>query len=68
MVPVALLIHDVALLVALVLYFLPTIVALARGARRTTAVVIVNLLLAWTVIGWIVALVMAFTSSRRPRA
>ncbi len=77
---VALLIHDaflllaagalhdlffvVALVVGLGLWLLPTIVALARGAKRTTAVIIINLLLAWTVIGWIVALVMAFASGR----
>jgi hypothetical protein len=61
------LIHDAVLVISLALYFLPTIVALTRGASRTTAVIVINLLLAWTVIGWIVALVLASTSTRRVR-
>jgi Superinfection immunity protein len=60
-------IYDVAFLFGVAFYWLPTIVALARGAERVTAVVLINLLLTWTVIGWIVALVIAFTSPRRLR-
>ena len=48
---------------ALVLYFLPTLIALLRGSRRVPTFFI-NLLLGWTVIGWIVALVMALTGGR----
>ena len=43
----------------LVLYFLPTIIALARGKRDTMAIFLLNLFLGWSVIGWIVALVWA---------
>jgi len=42
------------------LYFLPTVWAYAHHRReRASAVLLVNLLLGWTVIGWFAALVMA---------
>ncbi|MGA7219979.1 MAG: superinfection immunity protein [Candidatus Sulfotelmatobacter sp.] len=42
-----------------VMYFLPSIIALARSKRDITAIVLLNFFLGWTVIGWIVALVWA---------
>jgi len=42
-----------------VLYFLPSIIALARSKRDTLAIFLLNFFLGWTVIGWIVALVWA---------
>lgn len=39
------------------LYFLPTIIALSRGKRNRCAISLLNLLLGWTVIGWVIALV-----------
>jgi len=42
-----------------VMYFLPSIIALARSKRDITAIVLLNFFLAWTMIGWIVALVWA---------
>ncbi len=59
--------YDVGFIVAIAVYWLPTIVALSRRSAKTTVVVLVNLLLTWTLIGWIVALVIAFTSPGRPR-
>jgi hypothetical protein len=43
----------------LVLYFLPSIVALARNKRDLLAIFLLNMFLGWSVIGWIVALVWA---------
>lgn len=43
-------------------YFLPWAVAASRGKSNSLAVFLVNLLLGWTLIGWIVALVMACTA------
>lgn len=51
--------------VALVLHFLPFIVALLRHHQDTAAIFILNLLLGWTFIGWIIALVWSFTAVRR---
>jgi len=42
-----------------VMYFLPSIVALARSKRDLMAIFLLNLFLGWSVIGWIVALVWA---------
>jgi hypothetical protein len=44
-----------------ILYFLPIIIAVARHKRNIVGIVLVNVLLGWTFIGWIVALVWAFT-------
>jgi hypothetical protein len=41
------------------MYFLPSIVAIVRNKRDTTAILLLNLFLGWSVIGWIVALVWA---------
>ena len=40
-------------------YFLPSILALARNKRDTTAILVLNILLGWTVIGWAIALIWA---------
>ncbi len=42
-----------------VMYFLPSIIALARSKRDITAIVLLNFFLGWTMIGWVVALVWA---------
>ena len=44
---------------ALALHFLPTIIAGVRHARNFGWILVINLLLSWTVIGWIVALIWA---------
>jgi hypothetical protein len=47
---------------AIAIYFLPTIVAVKRGKRNRTSIIMVNVLLGWTFIGWVVALVWAFAT------
>jgi T4 superinfection immunity protein len=42
-----------------VLYFLPSIVALARSKRNLLAIFLLNLFLGWTAIAWVAALVWA---------
>jgi hypothetical protein len=41
------------------MYFLPSIIALAKSKRDITAIVLLNFFLGWTMIGWVVALVWA---------
>ena len=48
-------------LFGIALYLLPTIVAVARGKKNILGIVLVNILLGWTFVGWIVALVWACT-------
>jgi Superinfection immunity protein len=42
-----------------VMYFLPSIIALARSKRDLISIFILNFLLGWTAIGWVIALVWA---------
>jgi hypothetical protein len=51
-----------ALLLIVALYFLPTIIALVRGASSKGSIIVINLFLGWTLIGWVVALAMAVRS------
>ena len=45
--------------VGFAVYFLPSIIALARQKRNLLSIVLLNFFLGWTAIGWIVALVWA---------
>lgn len=45
--------------VSLVVYFFPAAVAAARGKSNTGAITLLNFLLGWSLIGWVIALVMA---------
>jgi hypothetical protein len=51
-----------ALAIAFLEYCLPGIVALLRHHHNTLAIALLNLLLGWTVLGWIIALVWACTA------
>jgi RsiW-degrading membrane proteinase PrsW (M82 family) len=54
----------IALFCVLAFYFLPTIIAIKRKSPHTPAVVILNLFLGVTLLGWIIALVLA---SKQPQ-
>lgn len=58
------------LLVVLLVYFVPTMIAGGRSHYNRSAIGALNLLLGWTVIGWVAALVWAFTnpSAAHPQA
>jgi len=49
-------------ILGLVFYFIPTIVG--RSKDNIAAIFALNLLLGWTLIGWVVALVWALTIDR----
>jgi hypothetical protein len=49
---------------AIAWYFIPTIVALMRDVPDSGSVVVINVFLGWTFIGWVVALAMAMRSRR----
>jgi hypothetical protein len=57
--------HSVALFfpfffgLPLLMYFLPSIIALARSKRDILAIFLLNFFLGWSIIGWFVALVWA---------
>jgi len=55
--------EPVVIIMAL-LYFLPTLVAMLRSKNNTPAIVILNLFLGWTFVGWVIALVWAVSKDQ----
>ena len=53
-------------IVGLLVYFLPTFIALMRGHHNTFAIVALNILAGWTFVGWVAALVWSLTAIQRP--
>ncbi len=51
------------LIIAIGLYFLPAIIAAARQTHNSTGILLLNIFLGWTFIGWIVALVLSIVSA-----
>jgi len=43
------------------IYFLPTIIAASQKKKNTSAILALNIFLGWTIIGWVISLVWAFT-------
>ena len=49
---------------ASLLYFVPTAIAMIRGHHNTGAIFATNLFLGWLVLGWIVALIWSVTATK----
>ncbi|WP_396152145.1 superinfection immunity protein [Flavobacterium sp.] len=49
------------ILIIILLYFLPTIIAFYRGKSNWLAIMLVNIFFGWSFIGWFVALIWAVT-------
>lgn len=49
------------IIIVIALYLLPSIIAAYQKKKNGAAIFILNLLLGWTLIGWVVAIVWAFT-------
>jgi RsiW-degrading membrane proteinase PrsW (M82 family) len=54
----------VLIAIGLTIYFVPFFIAKARHHHNSDAILVLNLLLGWTLLGWIGALVWAFTATR----
>lgn len=50
---------SILVIIIIALYFVPSLVAVLRRAKGTSGVVVLNLFLGWTFIGWVVALAWA---------
>jgi hypothetical protein len=61
---VAILLLVLVLAVLPLLYLLPTLVALQRRKRNALSILMVNLYLGWTLIGWVAAIVWAYSVDR----
>jgi len=55
------------ILFLIVLYFLPTFIGIIRYRLNIWAIILTNLVFGWTLIGWIVALIMAIKSDENDR-
>jgi hypothetical protein len=53
-------------IIALAIYLVPLAVALIRKVPNTGSVAVINILLGWTLVGWVVALAMACRSIPQP--
>jgi len=45
-------------------YLLPTLIAAKKEKSNLTAITVLNILLGWTLIGWIIALIWACTKDK----
>jgi Superinfection immunity protein len=52
----------------LLMYLFPTLIAYSRSHHQATAILAPNLLLGWTVLGWIISLVWSLTATRGANA
>ncbi len=50
-------------LLTLPVYFVPTIIALIRKTKKKTSIILLNILLGWTFLGWVGALIWAITDT-----
>lgn len=50
-------------LLCLVIYMIPTIIAVNRGHPQVGAIFVLNILLGWTLLGWVGAFVWAMVNS-----
>lgn len=56
----------VPVLIIAFLYFIPSMTAWVRSHHQLGPIVVVNVLLGWTFVGWVVALAMACSAVKRP--
>ena len=52
------------LILGLVVYFYPSVIAYTKKKRNKGAIIALNILLGWTVIGWVGALIWALSYER----
>lgn len=52
----------VLLIVGFLIYIIPSFIAFARGHSNAVAICVLNILLGWTFLGWVISLVWSFTS------
>jgi tryptophan-rich sensory protein len=53
-------------IISICFYFLPTIIAFRRNRHNKWAIFLLNFFLGWSLIGWVVSLVWAVSTSEPP--
>lgn len=62
---ISLIVGVVFIAICIYVYFLPAIVAHKRAHSKFTAIFVLNILMGWTFIGWVVAIVWAYTEDNQ---
>jgi hypothetical protein len=52
----------IVLMTLVICYLLPSLIAYARGHNNKLAILVLNMILGWTLLGWCVALIWSFTA------
>jgi hypothetical protein len=47
------------------LYFIPSIIAFVRDAKNKAAIIVLNILTGWTLLGWLIALIWSLAAEKR---
>lgn len=55
----------ISIIVFLIMYFLPSLIAFGRWHNNFSAIFATNLMFGWTVIGWCAAIIWALTDNVR---
>jgi len=63
----AVVIIAIALFSGLAVYFIPTMIAMARRKRNTLAIFALNLFLGWSFVGWVAALIWSLATDPQGR-
>lgn len=50
-----------------VFYFIPALIALIKNRRKSIEIIMINIFLGWTVIGWIIALIMTASGEAKEK-
>jgi hypothetical protein len=54
---------GIGVLILIVLYFMPTLIAFSKNKSNKVAIFVLNFLLGWTFIFWVLSLVWALTNN-----
>jgi len=55
------------IIIASLLYFIPTVIAWKRNHPQKTPIIALNILLGWSVLGWIGSLIWSLTTPQAPQ-
>lgn len=56
-----------AIAIGLAIYFLPTVIAFSRKHNNRIPILLINLFLGWSAIGWLIGLIWSFTKDVEKR-
>nr|WP_226832637.1 superinfection immunity protein [Acidithiobacillus sulfurivorans] len=58
---------TIGLIFALFIYFIPTIIAMRRKKSNLAAIMVLNIFLGWSLVGWVISLVWALSMDAQPQ-